>query len=179
MKHHRVNMKKQTRASYYIHQIKNKSRKVYMSTVDTEIIVIALSKFYELSTISLEELWVEFVVKLNSKWTAVHRLAHSLSLPKCVAFPSWYGLAGWDTVCSFHGKGKKSSWETWKCYPKVTEILLVLSNLVDGALSDNSISAIESIICLMHHKTTFISNVNDCLRKKVKLPIICRHLKML
>ena len=56
MKHHRVNMKKQTRASYYIHQIKTKSRKVYMSTVDTDIIVIALSKFYELSTVSLEEL---------------------------------------------------------------------------------------------------------------------------
>ena len=109
MKHHRVNMKKQTRASYYIHQIKNKSRKVYMSTVDTEVIVTASSKFYELSTISLEELWVEFVVKLNSKWIAVHWLAHSLSLPKCVTFPSWYGLAGWDTVCSFHGKGKKSS----------------------------------------------------------------------
>ena len=80
-----------------------------MSTVDTEVIVTASSKFYELSTISLEELWVEFVVKLNSKWIAVHRLAHSLSLPKCVTFPSWYGLAGWDTVCSFHGKGKKSS----------------------------------------------------------------------
>ena len=54
--YYRVNMKKQTRASYYIHQIKTKSRKVYMSTVDTDIIVIALSKFYELSTVSLEEL---------------------------------------------------------------------------------------------------------------------------
>ena len=77
--YYRVNMKKQTRTSYYIHQIKSKSRKVSMSTVDTDIIVIALSKFYELSTVSLEELWVEFVVKLNPRWIAVHRLAHCLA----------------------------------------------------------------------------------------------------
>ena len=138
-----------------------------------------MSKFYVLSTVTLEQLWVEFVGKLNRKWTAVHRLPHSLSLPKWVAFPSWYGLIRCDAVSSFYVKGKKSSWETWKCYPKVTEIFLVLSNPVDGVLSDNIISAIESIICLMYHKTTFISNVNDCLQKKVKLPIICRRLKML
>ena len=138
-----------------------------------------MSKFYALSTVSLEELWVEFVVKLNPKWIAVHRLSQSLSLPKCVAFPSWYGLAGCDAVSSFHGKGKKSSWETSKSYPKATEIFLVLSNSVDGVLSNYSISAIERIICLMYHKTTFHSNVNDCLRKKVKLSITCRQLIML
>ena len=55
MTHHRVSMKKQTYASYYIHQIKSKSRKVYISTIDTEVIVIALSKIYELSTVSLKE----------------------------------------------------------------------------------------------------------------------------
>ena len=153
--YHRVNMEKQTRASYQIHQIKSKSRKVYISTVDTEVIVIPLSKFYVLSTVTLEQLWVEFVGKLNRKWTAVHRPPHSLSLPKWVAFPSWYGLIRCDAVSSFYVKGKKSSWETWKCYPKVTEIFLVLSNPVDGVLSGNSISAIESIICLMYHKTTF------------------------
>ena len=161
--YHLVNMKKQTRTSFYIHQRKSKSRKVYISTVDAEVIVITLSKFYVLSTVSLEELWVEFVVKLNRKWTVVHRLAHSLSLPKWVAFPSWYGLTRCDTVSSFYVKGKKSSWETWICYPKATEIFLVLSNPVDGVLSDNSISAIESIICLMYNKTTFISNLNNCL----------------
>ena len=50
---------------------------------------------------------------------------------------------------------------------------------VDGVLSDNSISVIERIICLTYDKTTFISNVNDCFPKKVKLSITCRQLKML
>ena len=63
--------------------------------------------------------------------------------------------------------------------PKQQEIFLVLSNSVDGVLSNYSISAIERIICLMYHKTTFHSNVNDCLRKKVKLSITCRQLIML
>ena len=177
--YHCGNMKKQTRASYYIHQIKSKSRKVSISTVDTDSIVMALSKFYELSTVSLEKLWVELVGKLNWKWIAVRWLAHSLSLPKCVAFPSWYGLAGWDTVSSFHGKRKKSAWETLKCDPKATEIFLVLSNPLDRVFSDNSISAIERINCLTYNKTTFFSKVNDCLRRKGKLSITCRQLKMI
>ena len=98
----------------------------------------------------------------------MHRLPHSLSLPKWFALLSWYGLTRCNTVSSFHGKGEKSALETWKCYPKATEIFVALSNPVDGVLTENSISAIERIICLMYHKTTFISNVNDCLSKKSK-----------
>ena len=45
-----------------------------------------------------------------------------------------------------------------------TENFLALSNPVGGVLSDNSISAIERFIFLMHDKTTYISNVNDCRR---------------
>ena len=60
----------------------------------------------------LEELYVEFGVGVNRKWIVVHRLAHSLSPPKCGAVPSWYALAGYDTVSSFHGKEKNSAWDT-------------------------------------------------------------------
>ena len=113
--YHRVTRRKQTRILLYtLHQIRSKRRKVWVSTVDTDIIVIALSKCYELSRVGLKELWVEFGVWVNRRWIAVHRLAHSLLLPKCGAFPSWYALTGCDTVSSFHGKGKKSPWETWR-----------------------------------------------------------------
>ena len=123
-----------------------------------------MSNFYELSTVGLEELWVEFGVGVNQKWIAVHRSAHFLSPPKCGAFPSWYALTGRDTVSSFPGKGMKSAWETSKCYPKATEVFLALSNSVDGVLFDNSISAIERFICLTYDKTTYILSVNDCKR---------------
>ena len=132
-----------------LHQIRNKSRKVCISAVDTDVIVIALSKLYELSAVALEEPWVEFGVSVNGKRIAVHWLAYSLSPSKCGAFPSFYALTRWDTVSSFLGKGNKSAWETWKCYPEATEIFLALSSPVDGVLSDNSISAIEIFICLI------------------------------
>ena len=51
-------------------------------------------------------------VVVNRKWIVVHQLAHSLSLPKCGAFPSWYALTRCDTASSFHGQGKKPAWET-------------------------------------------------------------------
>ena len=53
-----------------VHQIRSKNRKVCISTVDTDIIVIALSKCYELSTLGLEELWVEFRAGVNREWIA-------------------------------------------------------------------------------------------------------------
>ena len=49
-----------------LHQI-SKNRQLCISTVDTDVIVIALSKFYELSTVGLEELYVEFGVNVNRK----------------------------------------------------------------------------------------------------------------
>ena len=82
--------------------------------------------------------------------------------------------------CSFFScKMKQMSLWDLQCYPRATEVLLVLSNPVDDVLTENSISAIERIICLMYHKTTFISNVNDYSWKKVKLSITCPQLKML
>ena len=111
---------------------------------------MALSKFYELPTVGLEELWVEFGVGVNRKWIAVHWLMP----PKCGALPSWYALTGYDTVSSFHGKEKKSAWKTWRCYSEATDVFLALSNPCDGVLSDNSTCAIERFICLMYDKTT-------------------------
>ena len=52
--------------------MRNKSRKVCTSAVDTDVIVIALSKLYELSAVALEEPWVEFGVSVNGKRIAVH-----------------------------------------------------------------------------------------------------------
>ena len=114
-----------------LHQI-SKSRKACISTVDTDVIVMALSKFYELPTVGLEELWVEFGVGVNRKWIAEHRLAPSLSPLKCRDFPSWYALKEYDTVSSFDRKETKSARKTWKCYPKATEVFLALSNPDDG-----------------------------------------------
>ena len=89
--YHHVTMRKRTHTPLHtLHLMRSKSRKVCISIVDTDVIVIAFSKFYELSTVGLEELWEELGVGVNRKWIALHRLAHSLSLPKCGAFPSWY-----------------------------------------------------------------------------------------
>ena len=102
----------------------------------------------------------------------MHGVAYSLSPPKCEALSSWDALTGCDTVSFFHGKENNSAWETWKCYPEATEVFLALSNPVNSVLPENSISAMERVICLMYEKTAYISNVNDCRRmlltKKVK-----------
>ena len=93
-----------------------------------------MSKFYELSTVGLEKLNVEFWVGVNEKWIAVHRFAHSLSPPKSGAFQSWHALTGYDTVSSFHGKEKNLAWETWEFFPEAKDVFLALSKPVDQGL---------------------------------------------
>ena len=34
--------------------------------------------------------------------------------------PVFHSITGCDTVSSFNGRGKKTAWEVWECFPEVT-----------------------------------------------------------
>lgn len=95
-------------------------RKVLIRTVDTDIVVIALSMFQQLD---LEELWIEFGFGKTKRWIPVHLLSISLGKEKCEALPLWFALTGCDTVSSFCGRGKKICWNVWTIYPELTHSL--------------------------------------------------------
>ena len=41
--------------------------------------------------------------------------------------PFFHALTGCDTVSFFSGKGKKTAFQAWKCYPEATEVFRALS----------------------------------------------------
>ena len=44
-----------------------------------------------------------------------------------IALPIFHCFTGCDTTSGFFGKGKKSAWDAWKSYPKVTQAFLYVA----------------------------------------------------
>ena len=56
-----------------------------------------------------------------------HSIEKSLSREKATALPLFHALTGCNTVSFFAGRGKKTAWEAWKVFPRLTQALNTLS----------------------------------------------------
>ena len=79
-------------------------KKISIVTVDTD----------------LDELWIEFGVGKNKRYLPNNNYAKALSEEICRALPFWFAMAGCGTVSMFAGRGKKSAWNAWDSFKKVT-----------------------------------------------------------
>ena len=86
-----------------------------------DIVVITLHIFCDLK---IEELWIEYGCVKNCWWLPIHNYVKLLGEDKWKALPFWYSLTGCDTVSSFCGRGKKTAWDAWSCFPEVTQCFL-------------------------------------------------------
>ena len=92
-------------------------RRITIITVDTDVVVIALHIFF---AIDVDELWIEFCTGKNKRWLPINLYANALGEECCRALLFWFCFTGCDTVSQFCGRGKKTVWDVWRSYPKVT-----------------------------------------------------------
>ena len=64
------------------------------------------------------------------------------------------------TLFSFVGRGKKSAWETWKCFPEVTDAFEHLSQMSTD-ISEQTMSLLESFAVLLYDRTSEMLAVKD------------------
>jgi hypothetical protein len=134
-------------------------------TVDTDVVVIAVSQYHVLERMGLKELWIEFGVGKNRKWLAVHSYALKLGQPVCEGLLFWYAFSGCDKVFNFAGRGKTTAWQIWKVYDEVTDVFRSFSSKSDDHfIDDNSVKVLERYVCILYSKTTELSDVNECRR---------------
>ncbi len=100
-------------------------QEISIRTVDTDVVVIAVSLFHELN---VDKLWIEFGSGRNKRWLPIHSYATKLGENVCRGLRFWYAFTGFDTVSSFCGRGKKISWDVWKSYPGITDSYLCQVN---------------------------------------------------
>ena len=81
-------------------------KKVMITTVDTDVVVIALHTFFSLD---LEELWAEFGNGIHRRYIPIHQYAKYFKEEICCALPFWFAVCGCNTVPAFAGKRKKTA----------------------------------------------------------------------
>ena len=90
-------------------------------TVDTDVLVILLGKFHHLSTLCQGvNIWANFGSGENYIHYHINTIYDNLGRKKCLSLPVFHCFTCCDTTSAFFGKGKKSAWEAWKCFPDVT-----------------------------------------------------------
>ena len=156
-------------------------RKLSVRTVDTDIVILAISMFRE---INLEELWLAFGTGSNFKHIPIHEVVVNMDPRICATLPMFHAFTGCDTVSSFCGRGKKTAWNTWKVYPEVIEAFEEFP-LMQTEISDMAMKTLERFVVLLYDRTSDIMTVNDSrkylftqkTRSLENLPPTCEVLK--
>ena len=123
---------------------------------DTDVVVLAVSLF---KTLGLEKLWIAFGKGKNLRWLPIHDIDHALGA-KSAALPFFHAFTGCDTVSAFHGKGKKSTWQTWEILDDVTEVFERLSK-TPASVSETDMEMVEAFVVVMYDRSTATFDVNE------------------
>ena len=92
---------------------------------------------------------------------AAHEMARALGPDKCRGLPAFHVFTGCDTVSSFGGRGKKTTWETWKVCDEVTVTICALGATPNRSIVDDSLDTLERFVVLLYDRTSSHDHVND------------------
>ena len=113
----------------FVHVINasKKFRRILIKTVDSDVVVIAVSMFYRIP--GLNELWIEFGTGKSLKFIPVREIAIKIGEAKSYALPFCHALSACDTTSSVAGKGKKSFFDTRFIMPEKTALFVKLGKV--------------------------------------------------
>ena len=86
--------------------VREGTKKLLIRTVDTDVVVMAISVFQRLSA---SEIWIAFGSSKAFRHIEVHKIAAVLGPEKSLALPAFHALTGCDQASSFCSKGKKTA----------------------------------------------------------------------
>ena len=136
------------------------SKNITIRTVDTDVVVLAVTYFNRLHT---DTLWIAFGTGKNFHYIPVHDIVSSLGITKSESLLGFHAFTGCDTVSSFYGKGKKSFWDVWTVFPEATEAFKAISTTCP-ALSSEILSLLERFVIITYDRTSCATNINECRR---------------
>ena len=126
--------------------------KTLIRTVDTNVKVFVLAVSFTATLDPRYELWLAFGSGKHFWHWAAHKIAIVLA-KKAQELPMFHALTGCDTVSSFVGHGKKTTWNTWNALPQLTDALLTLS-CAPSDLQVDVLHTIERFVILLYDSTS-------------------------
>ena len=88
-------------------------------------------------------------------------LVNSLTPKICSSLLAFHAFTGCDAVSCFGERGKKTTWETWKVFPEVSDAFLEMTNILGGEISDSCMIQLERFVVLMYDRTNEYLEVNE------------------
>ena len=116
----------------------------------TDVIVLAISVA---STLQADEVWVTYGSGKNVQNIPAHAVAMSLGPDKASTLPMFHNLTRCDTVSLFSGCGKKTEWDVWKVFPKLTPILRALK-ASPTEKTEEWMAVLERFVVLLYDRTS-------------------------
>ena len=144
------------------HVRKSEMKKVMIQTVDTDVVVLAISFFSECS---LDELWVEFGSGKFHKYIPIHVVHKAFTKEQAQALIGFHAFTGCDQVSAFSGRGKKSAWNILKSLPSVTPVFQTLSSTRTCAQVEECFPEIERFVVLLYDRSSECENTNQARRE--------------
>ena len=121
-------------------------------TVDTDVIVIIIGKFFYLSSMNPSlNIWVAFGKGKHFTYLHINSICTVLGKDKSLSLPVFHSFTGCDTTSGFFGKGKKIAWEAWKCNPQLTTASADIAMHPFQPLDEDSVvfSLLERFVVIM------------------------------
>lgn len=138
--------------------VKEGYTKVVVRTVDTDVVVLAVTAAQRLN---ITELWVAFGTGKSFRYLAAHEIAKALGPDRCTALPVFHAFTGCDTVSSFCGRGKKSAWKTWMNFDDVTRAFCALAATPGISAIEDWMQVLERFVVLLYDRTSSQESVNQ------------------
>ena len=127
---------------------------------DTDVVVIAVATLPYLQRLGLQHMWIAFGQGGNARWIPVHDVVSGIGPEKTSGILYFHAFTGCDVVSSFHGKGKKSAWQTWNVCNVVSETFTKLSNC-PTEVSDEDLEKLENFVVLLYDRSSAASGVDE------------------
>lgn len=132
--------------------------KVYLRTVDTDVIVLCI---YHFSKMDLSELWIGFGTGKNFRDIPIHEVVSVLGARCSEALPMFHAITGCDVNSAMFGICKKTAWKAWTVYPEVTDTLIAISNDPTSiTLNSQHMTSLERFVVIMYAKNCSANSVN-------------------
>ena len=93
----------------------NRHQRVVIYTVDTDMLVLAISTFDKFQSFD-KELWLNFGAGKNRKFYPVHDIYEELGKSKAMGLPFLHVFTDCDQVSFLSHITKSNVWNVWKSY---------------------------------------------------------------
>jgi hypothetical protein len=138
----------------------NGATRIIIHTVDSDVVIIAISYFFGLKQLGLHELWISFGTGKHHSYIPAHELAQALGEDKAEAMRGYHAFTGCDTVSAFYSKGKTLTWKAWQQCLEATSAFRALSNPLKE-VTDDLMTRIEKYVIMLYCGDTEIHSVNE------------------